>query len=207
MEFKFKIYPPSPNGTFQQGFFDHNIGHVIRIQGLVGKCIACEIIEEGKAALLIFDITGITPMELISIRNPDTDEVVWSKDGPPSKIQLGEYVLDNDTRTLLYCGEEVKLANKEYQIAEAMIQAYPKGITTEDLIKKVWGVDTILGELVSLRTHLARIRNKMSHDNFITVQGFGYRFEPDSGRGSELRLGEYMTEEAYQDHLSMPEET
>lgn len=79
MEMQFKILPLSPN-IFKEGFFDHNIGHVIRIQGLVGKVIACEIIEDGKAALITFDLTGITPMELISIKDPETSEIIWSKE-------------------------------------------------------------------------------------------------------------------------------
>lgn len=77
MHIQFKLTPPNENDIFNEGCFDSNIGKEIRIQGMVGLLIAAEVIEDGKAVLLTFDLKGVTPMEIISVKDPDNG-ILWS---------------------------------------------------------------------------------------------------------------------------------
>lgn len=77
MQITYKVLSFNPGGYRPEGYrfsqycFDESIGKVIRIQGFLGLLTAAEVIEEGKAALLTFDLKGITPMEIVSIKDKD----------------------------------------------------------------------------------------------------------------------------------------
>lgn len=76
-----------------------------------------------------------------------------------------------------YLGEEViDLTLKEYNILKLFIESYPRVVTREVLMDKIWGYD-YYGDMRVIDAHVKNIRKKIQHNYIKTVKGIGYVLE------------------------------
>ncbi|HVJ48510.1 response regulator transcription factor [Desulfitobacterium sp.] len=88
--------------------------------------------------------------------------------------------IEKEARRVFVQGEEVSLAQKEFDVLLFLAQ-YPNRVFSRDkLFEQIWGLEAF-GESSTVTVHIARIREKIESDpsnpQYIeTVWGAGYRF-------------------------------
>jgi two-component system alkaline phosphatase synthesis response regulator PhoP len=83
--------------------------------------------------------------------------------------------LDRDRFLLVMKDREVHLPKKEFELLELLLKKPGKVFTREDILTKVWGNETIVGER-TIDVHIRKLREKIG-DNYIrTIKGVGYTF-------------------------------
>ena len=98
-------------------------------------------------------------------------------------FEMGDLVIDYDTRHVLIRGEDIKLTQTEYNIV-ALLAAYAgKVMTYSEIIKEIWKWSDA-GSVKKLQVNMANIRKKMGikpGDNqyIINELGVGYRMNVD----------------------------
>jgi two-component system KDP operon response regulator KdpE len=99
-------------------------------------------------------------------------------------LQLGNVTVDLTKRAVRAVDREIHLTPLEYRVLESLARQAGMIVTSNELIKEVWGPDR-LGDTRSLRACLKNLRQKVEPDPsrpqfIVTETGIGYR----------LRLGE-----------------
>ena len=90
-------------------------------------------------------------------------------------ISVCDYTLDLDKRECLKNNVVINLTNKEFDILTILFQNVGQVVTREELLNKIWGMDTIL-ETRTIDMHVKSLRSKMNGHHFITtVYGVGYQ--------------------------------
>ena len=103
--------------------------------------------------------------------------------GGATHLQVGELVIDYDTRHVLIKGEDIKLTQTEYNIV-ALLAAYAgKVMTYSEIIKEIWKWSDA-GSIKKLQVNMANIRKKMGikpgdSQYIINELGVGYRMNVD----------------------------
>ena len=103
--------------------------------------------------------------------------------GGTKNFQLGELVIDYDTRHVHIKGEDIKLTQTEYNIV-ALLAAYAgKVMTYSEIIKEIWKWSDA-GSVKKLQVNMANIRKKMGirpgdSQYIINELGVGYRMKVD----------------------------
>jgi DNA-binding response OmpR family regulator len=97
-----------------------------------------------------------------------------------SILQVRGLTLDVDARLVYVNGQEVALANKEYDLLLFLVQNGNRVFSKEELFERIWGLDAY-GDTTTVTVHIARIREKIEtapgKPSYIhTVWGAGYRF-------------------------------
>lgn len=103
--------------------------------------------------------------------------------GGTSNFQVGELVIDYDTRHVLIKGEDIKLTQTEYNIVALLAAHAGKVMTYSEIIKEIWKWSDA-GSVKKLQVNMANIRKKMGikpGDNqyIINELGVGYRMNID----------------------------
>ncbi len=81
---------------------------------------------------------------------------------PSSTIELGNTVLDRATFTLSTQGNDVSLANKEFQLLEMMMLNPSQYISTDRFMERIWGYDCD-SEINVVWVHISGLRKKLSN--------------------------------------------
>ena len=84
--------------------------------------------------------------------------------------------LDKDSYKVYVDGEDCEFTLKEFNILKNLIEFYPRVITREQLMDKVWGYE-YYGEMRVIDAHIKNIRKKISKNYIKTVKGVGYVLE------------------------------
>lgn len=100
---------------------------------------------------------------------------------PPTPTQLwqvGEIVLDENTRSVTRGGEVVRLTAIEYDLLRYLMQHKGKVHTHRMILQSVWGVE-YGNESEYLRVYIRRLRQKLEKDplnpeHLLTEHGVGY---------------------------------
>ncbi|MFC6333253.1 response regulator transcription factor [Paenibacillus septentrionalis] len=95
-------------------------------------------------------------------------------------IQVRGLTIDTDARLVYVNGNEVNLANKEYDLLLFLVQHGNRVFSKEELFDRIWGIDAF-GDITTVTVHIARIREKIETtpgkpEYISTVWGAGYRF-------------------------------
>lgn len=95
-------------------------------------------------------------------------------------IQVRGLTIDTDARLVYVNGNEVALANKEYDLLLFLVQHGNRVFNKEELFDRIWGIDAF-GDITTVTVHIARIREKIETtpgkpEYISTVWGAGYRF-------------------------------
>lgn len=92
------------------------------------------------------------------------------------------FSLDFAAKSATVDGEPVKLTPTEWRLVRALTQKPGQALPSSQLLRDVWG-PSFEKQNHYLRVYLTHVRKKLEPSadqprHFITVQGFGYRFEP-----------------------------
>ena len=108
--------------------------------------------------------------------------------GGGSELQVGEILMDLDTRTVTKDGEPVELALKEFELLRMLMESAGRVVTRTALMDEVWDPNWF-GPTKTLDVHMSSLRKKLGDDpatpRYIhTVRGVGFRFaSPDELQG------------------------
>ena len=97
------------------------------------------------------------------------------------QIQIGNILLQQDTRRIFVEGTEIELKNKEYELLLFLMSNPDIVFSREILYERIWGYDA-MGDNATVAVHINRLREKIekipSEPRYIqTVWGVGYRFK------------------------------
>jgi DNA-binding response OmpR family regulator len=89
--------------------------------------------------------------------------------------------IDKGAKRVFVNGNEVILANKEFELLIFLMENGNRVYGREELFERIWGLDSV-GDASTVTVHVARIREKIeanpSRPQYIeTVWGAGYRFK------------------------------
>jgi len=85
--------------------------------------------------------------------------------------------IDKDRYVVLKDGAELSLPKKEFELLSLLYSQPGRVFTRENILSSVWGNDVIVGDR-TIDVHIRKLREKLGDDNFKTVKGVGYKFEP-----------------------------
>ena len=91
-------------------------------------------------------------------------------------MELGGLVLDRTKFLVTLDGEALEFAKKEFQILELLISAPGKVFSRQEIFRKIWDSEIIVGER-TIDVHIRRIREKIGHNYIKTLKGIGYKIE------------------------------
>ncbi len=99
-----------------------------------------------------------------------------------TKIEIGDFSIDLETRLVTVQGREVHLTPKEFELVVYWAQHPNKVITHRALLAAVWS-DTPTAEADHLRVFVNHLRKKLEPEDgsvhyIVTEPWVGYRFEP-----------------------------
>ena len=115
----------------------------------------------------------IKPKLLISRVNALLRRKGKNKDQKLIKIEHIE--IDIDKHLLLYKGDSVELARKEFNLLYYLMTVPGKVFTREEIISNVWK-DTFVGDR-TIDVHVRKIREKLGDQYIKTIKGVGYKFD------------------------------
>jgi len=99
---------------------------------------------------------------------------------PSITLQIGELILDTQTRKVTNCGKDISLLPKEFSILEYMMKHPNQVFNGDDLLNSVWASDAEAAPS-SVRTQIYSLRKKLSEGELPcpiqTVHGAGYKIE------------------------------
>ena len=91
-----------------------------------------------------------------------------------TKITIENIEIDKQKHQLIFKGEEVHLARKEFNLLYLLMTIPGKVFTREDIIYEVWK-DAYVGDR-TIDVHVRRIREKLESKYIKTIKGVGYKF-------------------------------
>lgn len=97
-------------------------------------------------------------------------------------VTTPRFALDFAAKVAAVNGQPVKLTPTEWRLVRALTQRPGEAVSSAQLLREVWG-PTFEKQSHYLRVYMTHVRKKLEprggHPrHFITVQGFGYRFQP-----------------------------
>lgn len=94
----------------------------------------------------------------------------------PSRIQIGEIVLDSDTHRVTVNAQAVDLTATEFKLLRLLMERQGRVQTREHLLINVWNYSTEI-ETRTVDTHIRRLREKLGDQAgwIETIRGVGYR--------------------------------
>lgn len=113
------------------------------------------------------------------------DELRWrivallrrAKIASDKEIAIGKFNLNITNYEVIYDGEQIELAGKEFQLLYKLL-SYPNRLFSKDkLMEDIWGYDSFSDE-ATIRTHFNRLRNKIekvTEFEIINIRGIGYK--------------------------------
>jgi two-component system alkaline phosphatase synthesis response regulator PhoP len=93
-----------------------------------------------------------------------------------NKIVIDDLVIDPERFLIVYKGEEITLAKKEFELLNLLAKKPGRVFLRNEILSEVWGNDVIVGDR-TIDVHIRKIRQKLGVDCITTVKGVGYKFE------------------------------
>jgi len=91
------------------------------------------------------------------------------------KISDSSLYLDRERFLLIKDGVDLQLPKKEFELLELLVNKPGKVFTRDEILGKVWGNDTIVGER-TIDVHIRKLREKIGDDYIRTIKGVGYTY-------------------------------
>ena len=92
-----------------------------------------------------------------------------------SSIKIEDIEIDKERHVLMYRGEEIHLARKEFNLLYYLMTIPGKVFTREEIISEVWN-DAYVGDR-TIDVHVRKIREKTGSNYIKTIKGVGYKFD------------------------------
>jgi two-component system alkaline phosphatase synthesis response regulator PhoP len=93
-----------------------------------------------------------------------------------SKLTNSKLTINREKFIIQLAGEDLILPKKEFELLELLANRPGKVFTRDQILKVVWGDDTIVGER-TIDVHIRKLREKIGNDYIRTIKGVGYTFE------------------------------
>jgi two-component system, OmpR family, alkaline phosphatase synthesis response regulator PhoP len=93
-----------------------------------------------------------------------------------SVAETTDLVIDREKYRILYKGQEIILARKEFELLALLAGKPGKVFLRNEILSQVWGNDIIVGDR-TIDVHIRKIRQKIGADCITTVKGVGYKYE------------------------------
>lgn len=93
-----------------------------------------------------------------------------------TSLQIGDLIINREEYNIVYKGEEINLARKEFELLALLAGKPGKVFLRNEILSLVWGSDVIVGDR-TIDVHVRKIRQKLGIDCITTVKGVGYKFE------------------------------
>jgi two-component system alkaline phosphatase synthesis response regulator PhoP len=90
-------------------------------------------------------------------------------------IEVGQIKIDREKYLVETKDGVIQLPKKEFELLELLISKPQKVFTREEILGKVWGTETIVGER-TIDVHIRKLREKLGDDYIRTIKGVGYTF-------------------------------
>ena len=90
-------------------------------------------------------------------------------------IEVGQIKIDREKYLVETQEGVIQLPKKEFELLELLISKPQKVFTREEILGKVWGTETIVGER-TIDVHIRKLREKLGDDYIRTIKGVGYTF-------------------------------
>jgi len=91
-------------------------------------------------------------------------------------VVLGDLEINRTTYTVVYKGEEITLARKEFELLSLLASNPKKVFLRTEILSQIWGTDVIVGDR-TIDVHIRKIRQKLNLDCIKTIKGVGYKLE------------------------------
>jgi two-component system, OmpR family, alkaline phosphatase synthesis response regulator PhoP len=115
----------------------------------------------------------ISPKVLVSKIN-SLFRRITKEDAPV--LHAGELQIDRERYIIIYKGEDITLARKEFELLALLASRPGKVFLRNEILNQVWGTEVIVGDR-TIDVHIRKIRQKLNLDCITTVKGVGYKFE------------------------------
>lgn len=128
------------------------------------------------------------PLELIARVNSNLrrySQILKLKQGYKEEIQqeilqVGDLILDKDTKQVTIHGQELHLTLKEFQILELLMSQPGRVFSSEQIYESIWNEIAINTDTIMV--HIRRLRKKIEEDpknpeSIKVVWGIGYKIE------------------------------
>lgn len=119
------------------------------------------------------------PRELI-IRTNKLVERLYGKEKAEvmdKTVNISEYVINKNQRTVLLGDEEIQLTNKEFELLIYFVENINHLVSRDQILIKIWG-DNYFGSDRVVDDTIRRLRKKMDRLSIDTVYGYGYKLVP-----------------------------
>lgn len=97
-------------------------------------------------------------------------------------LDAGGIRLDVTARRVTVDGEDVSLANKEFELLRYLMERAGRLLSREEILADVWGDSDLRGSK-TLDMHISWLRKKIGDDGgprrIVTVRGVGFRFDAE----------------------------
>ncbi len=93
------------------------------------------------------------------------------------KLVLGDFVMDEEERSAKYCGDEIALSVKEFDILFKLLSFPKKPFTRSQLMDEFWDYDSSATSR-TVDVYMAKLREKtakIKEFSIVTVHGLGYK--------------------------------
>ena len=91
-------------------------------------------------------------------------------------IKYGNLEIDKERFEVKKNGELLVFVKKEFEIVLLLISKPGKVFSREEIFKKIWGDDVIVGNR-TIDVHVSKIREKLGDEYIKTLKGVGYKLE------------------------------
>jgi two-component system, OmpR family, alkaline phosphatase synthesis response regulator PhoP len=118
-------------------------------------------------------VKPISPKVLVSKINSLFRRI--SKEDAPV-LHAGELQIDRERYIIIYKGEDIILARKEFELLALLASRPGKVFLRNEILNQVWGTEVIVGDR-TIDVHIRKIRQKLQLDCITTVKGVGYKFD------------------------------
>jgi two-component system alkaline phosphatase synthesis response regulator PhoP len=96
---------------------------------------------------------------------------------PSTNLQIGVLSIDKERFEVFKSGAKIDLAKKEFDILWLLAQKPGKVFGREEIYRKVWGSDVIVGNR-TIDVHISKLREKVGSEIIKTIKGIGYKIIP-----------------------------
>jgi DNA-binding response OmpR family regulator len=167
---------PDSTGEVALKWIRANIGWGIPVIFVTARDAEVDIVNALRAGADDYLVKPAKFLELLA-----RIEALGRRVKPPSLLQLGAYVVNQDLRQICLHDKEIELTQKEFELASFLFQNHGILFSRVQLLEKVWGLTADV-DTRTVDTHISRIRRKLAITaengwQIVPVYGYGYRFE------------------------------
>ena len=100
----------------------------------------------------------------------------------PAEVTIGSYRTDAANRAIRVGDDDVRLTEREFELARYLLANLGKVVTRSELLKNVWRISAEGLETRTIDTHMSKLRRKLGFDGahgikLTSIYNHGYRLE------------------------------